>query len=92
MEEVVAEAGRPLFRLFFYIFRGILWLAWDLSIQIIGWSVGWFFLRVISIGNFPKYKVSEQENAPFGQALLVELLGIAIIGFITMLLYGLAFQ
>jgi len=40
MEEVVTEAGRPLFRLFYYIFRGLLWLAWDLSIKIIGWSIG----------------------------------------------------
>ncbi|MBO9492049.1 hypothetical protein J7384_16935 [Endozoicomonas sp. G2_1] len=92
MEEVVAEAGRPLFRLFYYIFRLILWLAWDLSVQIIGWSVGWFFLRIITIGNFPKYLVTEQERAPFGQALLVELVGLAIIGFITLVLYGLAFQ
>lgn len=92
MEEVVAEAGRPLFRLFFYICRGILWLAWDLSLQIIGWSVGWFFLRVITVGNFPKYQVAEQKSAPIWQAILIELCGIAIIGFITMVMYGLAFQ
>jgi len=92
MEEIVTEVGRPLVRLFFYIFRGILWLAWDLSVQIIGWGVGWFFLRILTIGNFPKYQISDQENSPFWQAILIELFGIAIIGFITMVLYGLAFQ
>ena len=92
MEEVVTEAARPLLRLFFYIFRGILWLAWDLSVQTIGWSVGWCFLRIITVGNFPKHKISEQKNAPLRLSLLVEFLGIAIIGFITIVFYRLAFQ
>ncbi|WP_448548326.1 hypothetical protein [Thalassotalea fusca] len=91
MEEIAAEAGRPIIRLFFYIFRGVLWLAWDLSFHIIGWSVGWFFLRILTAGTFPKYRISEQEVAPFGLALLVELFGLVILGLITLFLYGLAF-
>lgn len=92
MEEVVVEAGRPLFRLFYYIFRGVLWLAWDLSIQMIGWSVGWFVLRLLTFGHLPNYKFSEQNIASFGQALFIELFGVFIIGLITFLSYGLAFQ
>jgi len=92
MEEVVAEAGRPLLRLFYYIFRGLLWLAWDLSIEIIGWSIGWGALRVITLGKYPHYQFSEQDKAPPWQAILIELFGIGILSLTVFALYGLAFQ
>lgn len=92
MEEIVTEAGRPLYRLFYYFIRVLLWLAWDLSVQIIGWSIGWFMLRVMTIGYFPKYRWSEQGKAPLWLALAIEFFGLSILGLLTMGLYQLAFQ
>jgi len=91
MEEVVAEAGRPLLRLFYYIGRGLLWLAWDLSIVIIGWSIGWGALRIITLGKYPQHKFLEQNKASTWQAILIELFGIGILGLAVFILYGLAF-
>ncbi len=91
MEEVVAEAGRPLFRLFYYIFRGLLWLAWDLSVEIISWSIGWGILRIITFGKYPQYQFSEQDKASPWQAILIEFFGIAILSLTVLTLYRLAF-
>lgn len=92
MEDVVAEAGRPLFRLFYYIFRGLLWLAWDVSIEMIGWSIGWGVLRIITFGKYPQYQITEQEKAPLWQTILIEFFGIGILSLTVFVLYGLAFQ
>jgi len=92
MEEVVTEAGRPFFRLFYYIFRGLLWLAWDLSIEIIGWTIGWIILRMVTIGKYPQFQLSEQDKVPLWQALSIEFLGVSALGLTVVTFYSLAFQ
>ncbi|WP_019027697.1 hypothetical protein [Colwellia piezophila] len=92
MEDVVAEAGRPLFRLCYYLFRGLLWLAWDLSIKIIAWSIGWGMLRFITVGRYPKHKFSEQNKASFWQAVFIEFIGLGLLGLVVLSFSNLAFH
>lgn len=83
MEEVASESLKPIARLFLAIVRGLIWLAWELMIQTIGWSIGWVICRVISFGYFPKEKVSELDSTPVTVAFVVEIIGLAFLCFLA---------
>jgi len=51
--------------------RFLLWLGWDLFIHTIGWSIGWSFFRIITIGHFPTQAISGLEYT--NQYLLLSL-------------------
>lgn len=74
--------------IFVGILRVVWWLAWDFCIQTIGWSIGWFVLRIITIGRFPQESLGEVDQANTLLALLVELLGLGTLAICIWFLSG----
>jgi hypothetical protein len=70
-----------------YILRFLLWLGWDFFVHTVGWSVGWGVFRVITLGQFPKEKISESDHAAFFVAFVVESVGLAVLALLTIKLY-----
>ena len=83
MEEVAGDLLKPIARIFLAIVRALIWLSWELMIQIIGWSIGWVICRAISFGCFPKENISEVDGAPIMVALIVEMIGLALLLFLA---------
>jgi hypothetical protein len=68
--------------------RFLLWLGWDLLIQTIGWSIGWSFFRIITIGHFPTQAINELENTNQYLATFIELTGLGILAIGSYSLYA----
>lgn len=71
-----------------FVLRALWWLAWDLLVEGIGWTIGWVFYRALTFGRFPDFGVNEQENASYPLRLSVELTGLAILAVAIWLLSG----
>ena len=81
MEEILAEGFfKPVLRLLLGFLRILQFLAWDLFVSCVGWSVGWFFLRLITVGKFPSERLGDQHVCSFVKAMFVEFIGLAVIG------------
>ncbi|WP_444998082.1 hypothetical protein [Aliikangiella sp. IMCC44359] len=87
MEDIVELAIKFVVRIILGFFRVLLFIGWDLLFEIVGWSVGWFFCRLVTFGYFPKEKLSELDKAPIITALIVELIGLMVL-VISILLLG----
>ena len=61
------------------LLRALWWLGWDFCIRTVGWSIGWVFLRAITLGRFPKEEIDHLDNAPWFLGLLVEILGLVLL-------------
>ena len=83
MIEGVELLVRPLMMLA----RIILWLCWELCVEIICWSIGWVVCRVITFGKFPNARITEIESVDWTKALVIELVGLVAI---ALLIYALA--
>jgi hypothetical protein len=70
------------------ILRGLWWLAWDFCVEIIGWSIGWLVLRLITFGQFPSEPLGGVDQASFGRALFVEVVGLVALASAIWLLSG----
>jgi hypothetical protein len=69
------------------LLRLLWWLAVDLCIETIAWSVGWCVLRVLTLGRYPGERLGEFDAASGGTALLVVLVGF---GTLALGIWGLA--
>ena len=56
--------------------------------ETIGWSIGWFVLRVITLGRFPSEPLGGVDQAGTGLALLVEIVGLVTLASVIWLLSG----
>lgn len=59
------------------VLRALWWLAMDLLIQTVGWSIGWCVLRVLTLGRYPEERLGGVDEAETGTAFLVEAVGLA---------------
>ena len=73
--EILELAARPVFLLA----RFLLWLAWDLVVLTIAWSIGWPVWRALTLGRFPHVGISEYEASGTGEAFLVCGAGFAVL-------------
>jgi len=73
---------------FIGILRTMWWLAWDFCVQTIGWSIGWFLLRVFTLGRFPEESIGGVDQASSGLSLCVELLGLSVLAVCIWFLAG----
>ncbi len=89
MEELADGLFRPILRLILWALRILQFLAWELLVSYIGWSIGWFFYRVITLGNFPGENLNDLDNCSWGKALFIEFTGLAILGSVIFLIAGL---
>ncbi len=86
MEELVELVGRSIIKFFIGFLRVLLFIGWELFFEYVGWSVGWAFYRMLSLGRFPKVSLGDLEKASTGTALLVEFTGLGVIGLLIFLL------
>jgi hypothetical protein len=68
-----------------WLLRGLLWLAWEFLFETVGWWIGWCVCRTLSLGQFPRYGLQD-EDVPWPMRLLVEVMGLAAL---TALLWAL---
>jgi hypothetical protein len=85
MEEIAVEFIRPIIRLIIGVLRVLHYLGWYLFEQV-GWTIGWYFYRSISFGQFPAEALSELGQTSWFKALLVEMTGLGILGALIFLL------
>jgi hypothetical protein len=69
------------------LLRLLWWLAVDLCIETIAWSVGWCVLRLLTLGRCPRERLGEFDTANGVTQLLVLLLGL---GALALGIWGLA--
>jgi len=67
-------------RVVLVILRALYWLGWDFFFHVIGWYVGWLFLRALSFGHFPAAQIGEFDESPLWVQLMVALVGFAVLG------------
>ncbi|NOT18012.1 MAG: hypothetical protein HOP20_08115 [Sulfuriferula sp.] len=67
--------------------RFLFWLGWDMLIQTIGWSVGWIFFRVVTVGHFPTVTIRGLANVNPYLAAFIELTGLGVLAFSSYVLY-----
>lgn len=89
MDEILGDLLRPVLRLFLGFLRLLQFLAWDLLVSYIGWSLGWTFYRIITFGAFPREGLGDLESCSWWKAILVELTGLALLGGLTFFIAGL---
>lgn len=68
-----------LLRPVYWLLKFCLHLIWDVGVELIAWSVGWGFLRLISFGRYPSCDWSDQAKVPVSQAIYIELLGSVVL-------------
>jgi len=83
--------ARPVLRGALWVARFLWWLAWDLCVETVGWSIGWPICRVLTFGRFPKASFGRMEDASVPAWAGVEAVGLAtlagIIGVLVRLLH-----
>ncbi len=80
MEELAEVLIRPIAKLISGILRVLNFLAFELYIEWVGWTIGWFFYRSVSFGQFPSESLNELCQASFCKIVIVEFTGLAILG------------
>lgn len=85
----LSDLSSGLTRLVLSLLRGFWWLAWDFAVQTIGWTIGWLFWRVVTVGRFPREALGDIDEAPWFTRLIVDLTGLAVIAAGIWLLSGL---
>ncbi|MGS5089995.1 hypothetical protein ACVC7V_26225 [Hydrogenophaga sp. A37] len=61
------------------VLRVLWWLAMDLLIQTVGWSIGWCVLRVLTLGNYPEERLGGVDEAGTYTAFVVEVVGLGVL-------------
>lgn len=79
----VSKLLRPVY----WLLKFFLYLIWDVGVELVAWSVGWGFLRLVSFGRYPRCDWNDQAKVPVSQAIYIELLGSAVL---LLLLFGCA--
>ena len=64
------------------------WFAWDFWVETVGWTVGWCFLRALSLGRFPQGRWRDPDEAGFAHALYVQLVGLGTLALCIWALSG----
>jgi hypothetical protein len=68
----IADLVRPAL----WVLRVLWWLAWDLLLRTIGWSIGWAIWRAVTFGRYPDADISELDDMAFWPGLMIELTGL----------------
>ncbi|KZN61743.1 hypothetical protein [Pseudoalteromonas luteoviolacea] len=71
------------------ILRLLHFLAWHIGFSTVGWSIGWYFYRSLSIGFFPRESLDDEESCHWFKALVIELSGLMILISVIKVLSGL---
>lgn len=61
------------------VLRVLWWLAWDVCVQTVGWSIGRCVLRVLTLGRYPEERLGGVDEASSGTAIVVELVGLVVL-------------
>lgn len=77
MLDVADDLVRPVARLGLAVLRALWWLSWELWLESVSWTIGWFTCRAVSLGRVPSVALGDRESAGTGEALVVHLSGMA---------------
>jgi hypothetical protein len=80
------ELFRPLATVAQFLWRVVLWLAWDFALHMVAWSVGWCVCRALTFGQLPYAKIGDLEDASWSITVFIELLGVTTIFAVAYLL------
>lgn len=58
------------------VLRVLWWLAWEVCIETVAWSVGWCVLRVLTWGRYPAERLGGVDEASTGTAIVVGVTGL----------------
>lgn len=83
MEEIIEGPIKFVARILLLIFRGIIWLTWEMMCERLLWYLGWPAVRTVTLGTFPKESFNETDKA----TLLVHLT-VAFIGLLYPLIFA----
>ncbi len=86
MEDVADGLLKPVLKLILLLLRGLQFLAWDLLIESIGWTIGWYFYRIVTLGRYPAECQSEQDETYWAKALFIEATGLLVLAGLIALL------
>ncbi|MGH1540536.1 MAG: hypothetical protein ACRBHB_08950 [Arenicella sp.] len=86
MEDVADGLLKPVLKLILLLLRGLQFLAWDLFIESIGWTIGWYFYRIVTLGRYPAEGRSEQDETYWAKALFIEATGLLVLAGLIALL------
>lgn len=79
MEDLLDFSFRGLLRLLQGFIRIVIFLAWDCCLDFITWYVGWPVLRILTLGQYPKVGIKEEEQAPLGETIFVHIVGAVVL-------------
>ncbi|WP_020408004.1 hypothetical protein [Hahella ganghwensis] len=85
MEDLAEGLLKGLLRLVGVVVRTLIWLIWELCLEVITWYVGWPVCRALSFNQYPKVSINDHDQASnftvgvVSIAGLVTLFGTAIV-------------
>jgi hypothetical protein len=68
----IADLLRPAF----WALRILWWLAWELLVRTIGWTIGWAIWRTLTFGRYPDADIGELDEMAFWPGVMIELTGL----------------
>ena len=76
MEELAEGIIKTILRLIGVVIRGLIWVIWELCFWELGWYMGWPICRVVSLGYYPKEKITDQNYINTFSGFIVSLIGL----------------
>ncbi len=68
--------------------RLLWWFAWDFWVETVGWAIGWCVLRALTLGQFPRERLVDVDQAGFAKALFIEAVGLGTMALLIWALSG----
>ncbi len=78
MDELVELILKPIFFVFRWVFKILMYFIVEVCHSYIGWAIGWLFFRMVSIGKNPKEGIWRDQDAGLLTNVLVTLTGFII--------------
>ena len=78
MDELIEAFVRLLARVGAGAAKAVIWLAWEISIELVAWSVGWATLRVATLGHWPACGIKDYDSVEWPTRLVVLFVGISV--------------
>ena len=88
-DNVFEPLVRPVLALLHWFFRSLLYIACELGLRVIGWSVGWYLWRLLTFGHFPSAGLRDEALTSRRISVPVELSGLLALAWLAFGLFSL---
>lgn len=79
MEELIEILLKGFIHTMGLLVRFLLFLAWDLLIEIVAWYVGWPICRLFTFGRYPEDKINAFDEASTQSQIIVCIVGFSFL-------------